>query len=80
MRDKEKLLKMFDTLENSISEVEKIGEYEDCDLDQEVEKIYKNLESLSVDVWGLLCNRGWVDEGETSLWKKKNILKIRKKA
>lgn len=57
--DKERLKKTFDVLEESIYEIEKIGEYDDYDLDCEIEKIYKSVESLSREVWQLLCERGW---------------------
>lgn len=60
--DKEKLFDMFDVLEKSIKGVEDIGEYEDYDLDQNVEEIYNKLEELSIDVWGLIRERGWSDE------------------
>lgn len=60
--DKEKLFDMFDVFENAIKEVEDIGEYEDYDLDQKIEKIYNDLEELSIDVWELISERGWSDE------------------
>ncbi|MDY3007012.1 hypothetical protein [Anaerococcus porci] len=60
--DKEKLFDMFDVFENAIKEVEDIGEYEDYDLDQKIEEIYNKLEDLSIDVWGLIRERGWSDE------------------
>lgn len=60
--DKEKLFDMFDVLENTIKNVEDIGEYEDYDLDQKIEGIYNKLEDLSIDVWELICERGWSDE------------------
>ncbi|MDU6791084.1 MAG: hypothetical protein E6427_00020 [Anaerococcus sp.] len=60
--DKEKLFDMFDVLENTIKNVEDIGEYEDYDLDQNIEEIYNKLEDLSIDVWELICERGWSDD------------------
>lgn len=60
--DKEKLFDMFDVFENAIKEVEDIGEYEDYDLDQNIEEIYNKLEDLSIDVWGLIRERGWSDD------------------
>lgn len=60
--DKEKLFDMFDVLENTIKNVEDIGEYEDYDLDQKIEGIYNKLEDLSIDVWELICERGWSDD------------------
>ncbi|KWZ93398.1 hypothetical protein HMPREF3224_01563 [Anaerococcus hydrogenalis] len=60
--DKEKLFDMFDVFENAIKEVEDIGEYGDYDLDQKIEKIYNDLEDLSIDVWELICERGWSDD------------------
>lgn len=60
--DKEKLFDMFNVFEKAIKEVEDIGEYEDYDLDQNIEEIYNKLEDLSIDVWGLIRERGWSDE------------------
>lgn len=60
--DKEKLFDMFNVFENAIKEVEDIGEYRDYDLDQNIEEIYNKLEDLSIDVWGLIRERGWSDE------------------
>lgn len=60
--DKEKLFDMFGVFEKAIKGVEDIGEYEDYDLDQNVEEIYNKLEDLSIDVWGLIRERGWSDE------------------
>ncbi len=60
--DKEKLFDMFDVFENAIKGVEDIGEYEDYDLDQNIEEIYNKLEDLSIDVWELICERGWSDD------------------
>lgn len=60
--DKEKLFDMFGVFENAIKEVEDIGEYGDYDLDQKIEKIYNDLEDLSIDVWELICERGWSDD------------------
>ncbi|NVF11859.1 hypothetical protein HV819_07690 [Anaerococcus sp. AGMB00486] len=60
--DREKLLDMFDVFEDAIKGVEDIGEFEDYDLDQKIEEIYNKLEDLSIDVWGLIRERGWSDE------------------
>ena len=60
--DKEKLSDMFDVLESAIKKVEDIGEYKDYDLDQNIEEIYKKLEDLSIDVFGLIRERGWSEE------------------
>ncbi|PMC81370.1 hypothetical protein [Anaerococcus hydrogenalis] len=60
--DKEKLFDMFNVFENAIKEVEDIGEYRDYDLDQNIEEIYNKLEDLSIDVWGLIRERGWSDD------------------
>ena len=53
---------MFNVFENAIKEVEDIGEYRDYDLDQNIEEIYNKLEDLSIDVWGLIRERGWSDD------------------
>lgn len=61
MNDTEKAFQLFDVLSSAISGIEDIGEFDDYDLDERVESIYKSVEELKVDVVSILKDLGISD-------------------
>lgn len=65
--DIEKLLDLDKVIDDAISDIEDIGEFQDYDIDQKVESIYNKLEDLSVDVFEMLVSKGLAAE-DRDLW------------
>ncbi|MDY6079150.1 MAG: hypothetical protein SPI61_00195, partial [Ezakiella sp.] len=61
MNDIEKAFELFDVLNSAIHGIEDIGEFDDYDLDERVESIYKSVEELKVDVVSILKDLGISD-------------------
>ena len=61
MNDMEKAFELFDVLNSAIYRIEDIGEFDDYDLDERVESIYKSVEELKVDVVSILKDLGISD-------------------
>lgn len=61
MSDTEKAFELFDVLNSAIYGIEDIGEFDDYDLDERVESIYKSVEELKVDVVSILKDLGISD-------------------
>lgn len=61
MNDTEKAFQLFDVLGSAISGIEEIGEFDDYDLDERVESIYKSVEELKFDVVSILKDLGISD-------------------
>ena len=56
--DNEKLLDLDKVIDDAISDIEDIGEFQDYDIDQKVESIYNKLKDLSIDVFEMLVSKG----------------------
>ena len=65
--DNEKLLELDKVIDDTISGIEDIGEFQDYDIDQKVESIYNELEDLSIDVFEILVSKGLAEE-DRDLW------------
>lgn len=65
--DNEKLLELDKVIDDAISDIEDIGEFQDYDIDQKVESIYNKLEDLSIDVFEMLVSKGLAEE-DRDLW------------
>lgn len=65
--DNEKLLDLDKVIDDAISDIEDIGEFQDYDIDQKVESIYNKLEDLSIDVFEMLVSKGLAEE-DRDLW------------
>ena len=65
--DNEKLLKLDEVIDEAISDIEDIGEFQDYDIDQKVESIYNKLEDLSIDVFEMLVSKGLAKE-DRDIW------------
>ncbi len=64
--DIERLLYLDKVIDDAISSIEDIGEFEDYDIDQKVESIYNRLEDLSIDVFEMV-SRGLAKE-DRDIW------------
>lgn len=58
MNDMEKAFELFDVLNSAIHGIEDIGEFNDYELDERVESVYKGVEELMVDVVSILKDLG----------------------
>ena len=58
MNDMEKAFELFDVLNSAIYGIEDIGEFNDYELDERVESVYKGVEELMVDVVSILKDLG----------------------
>lgn len=58
MSDTEKAFELFDVLNSAIHGIEDIGEFNDYELDERVESVYKGVEELMVDVVSILKDLG----------------------
>lgn len=65
--DNEKLLDLDKVIDDAISDIEDIGEFQDYDIDQKVESIYNKLEDLSIDVFEMLVSKGLAEE-DKDIW------------
>ncbi len=65
--DNEKLLDLDKVIDDAISDIENIGEFQDYDIDQKVESIYNKLEDLSIDIFEMLVSKGLAEE-DRDLW------------
>lgn len=65
--DNEKLLDLDKVIDDAISDIEDIGEFQDYDIDQKVESIYNKLKDLSIDVFEMLVSKGLAKE-DRELW------------
>lgn len=65
--DNEKLLDLDKVIDDAISDIENIGEFQDYDIDQKVESIYNKLEDLSIDVFEMLVSKGLAEE-DKDIW------------
>ena len=65
--DNEKLLDLDKVIDDAISDIEDIGEFQDYDIDQKVESIYNKLKDLSIDVFEMLVSKGLAEE-DRDLW------------
>ena len=64
MCDKNKLIEVGYILDDALRSIEDLGEFNDYDLDQVIEGIYKAIEGLSVDVYMELIDRGFIEASE----------------
>ena len=65
--DNEKLLDLDKVIDDAISDIEDIGEFQDYDIDQKVESKYNKLEDLSIDVFEMLVSKGLAEE-DKDIW------------
>lgn len=65
--DNEKLLDLDKVIDDAISDIEDIGEFQDYDIDQKVESIYNKLKDLSIDVFEMLVSKGLAEE-DKDIW------------
>lgn len=65
--DNERLIELDKVIDDAISDIEDIGEFEDYDIDQKVESIYNKLEDLSIDVFEMLVSKGLAEE-DKDIW------------
>lgn len=61
MNDMEKAFELFDVLNSAIYGIEDIGEFNDYELDERVESVYKGVEELIADVVSILKDLGVTD-------------------
>lgn len=62
MSDTEKAFQLFEVLNDAFLGIENVGEFNDYDLDERVESIYKGVEKLMVDVVSILKDLSVTDE------------------
>ena len=65
--DNERLLELDKVIDDAISNIEDIGEFQDYDIDQKVESIYNKLEDLNIDMFEILVSKGLAKE-DRDIW------------
>lgn len=63
-KDAYRLLKLYKAFDVLIATFESVGELDDWDKDQEVDKVYKSVEGLQIDIYTLLRDMGIDPIGE----------------